>query len=197
MKMVSMKKTDEEETNRIRKERLMMQEFRVLSTDLLIGRDVIGAAERNVWLYFIQQHYRMPTRLLDWTNSPLAALYFSASSSRDDDGEFFLMGAYEFTIIRHANQIAKEIINKERSPYTYIFTFCDPRFVKALSVIVDWEAVENFPDYIMAVRPDHFDRRVSLQSSCFTFHVPKEKLISKENFPNLNDCWSQLWLRRK
>jgi hypothetical protein len=149
------------EEHRFETEKHLYQDFRVFSAGIRTG------LESEADIYFLQQHYRMPTRLLDWTNNALAALYFVCVEHDGEDGELFVMDAYELSKIGG------------------IATSRHPVFRDAVKALVDWSPPDVLPNSIFPVRPDHFDRRMSLQRSCFTFHVPKEKVLMPTNYMSL------------
>jgi FRG domain len=156
------------EEERLQTECRLTQQFRVQSSGLRAGRD--SEAE----IYFLQQHYKMPTRLLDWTTNPLAALYFAVSKDADKDGEVFAMDTFQLT-------------EKQRPPGGKgIGTQRNKHFREALEVIFHWKDVKDFPDYIMPITPDYMDARINFQRSCFTFHVPKQPVLTSMENKSLN-----------
>jgi hypothetical protein len=50
-----------------------------------------------------------------------------------------------------------------------IATSTHPTFSNGIKRIVEWTD-DPFPEFIIPVRPANFDRRITLQRSCFTFH---------------------------
>lgn len=51
------------------------------------------------WL-FIMQHHGVPTRLLDWSESPLVALYFAVEEGNENDGSLWVLAPCELN--KHA-----------------------------------------------------------------------------------------------
>jgi hypothetical protein len=129
-------------------------------------------------IYFIQQHYRMPTRLLDWTTSPLAALHFAVESNEGSDAALFAMDAHDLGPGQNGKR-------KDGGDFQGIATSRDPDFVKALFPIFRWKDRSDFPGFILPVRPDHFDRRIALQRGCFTFHPPDRGTLTKNEVRTL------------
>ena len=117
------------EEDRFTKEKHLNQDFKVLSAGLRTGR------ETDADIYFLQQHYRMPTRLLDWTTNPLAALYFACAGDEDEDGELFAIDVYRLSPIG-------------------IATSRHPQFTGAIAALVEWKKATQLPKCILAVRPD-------------------------------------------
>jgi hypothetical protein len=160
------------EAKRLKLEQHLTQDFRAMSAGIRRGNE--GEAE----LYFLQQHYRMKTRLLDWTNNALAGLYFAVSSHSDKDAALFIMDAYQLG----PTQKGKYDDGKD---FEGIASSRNPVFQTALHVIFRWEDVGKFPNFIFPVRPDYFDRRITLQRGCFTFHVPNGGVLSNNHNPTL------------
>lgn len=163
----------EDEAARLKLERHLSQDFRAMSAGLINP----NAGEPE--LYFLQQHYRMRTRLLDWSNNALAGLYFAVASNQDKDGALFFMDAY---------QVGPSQKDAEGSGFQGIADSRHPVFTDALHVIFWWHTDEQFPDFLFPVRPDYLDTRIRLQRGCFTFHVPKHPELTLAENRTLTAC---------
>jgi hypothetical protein len=159
------------EKERIELECQLNQDFKVQSAGLL------EASKNDAELYFLQQHYRMPTRLLDWSLSPLAALYFAVSDAAQHavDGALFMMDAYRLAPRQKAEDFFRGVPTSRHA-----------QFKRALRPILDWDLdPKAFPNFILPVRPDHTEKRVALQKGCFTFHVPEHPILTEEQCDSL------------
>jgi len=156
------------ESQRLEKEQQLNQDFKVHSASLLSGNP------SDTELYFLQQHYKMPTRLLDWSTSPLTAFYFAVSEEDHVDGSLFMMDAYQLAISQGAD---KDIDNGFRGTPTSSL----PLFRKAIETFKHWKKADTFPKYIIPIRPYYTDKRILLQKGCFTFHVPDQGELSERH----------------
>ncbi len=75
-------------------EHSLLIKFRQSAT-MLVDRPPVDSFD---WL-FLMQHYGVPTRLLDWTESPLVALYFCVNSDPEKDGAIWILKPSELNKI--------------------------------------------------------------------------------------------------
>lgn len=102
------------------------------------------------WLT-IMQHYGLPTRLLDWTQSPLVAAYFALNN--DNDG--VIWGLYPFRL----NQLEAGIDRVQTIRSEEIEPFVRGAF-----------SAEDCPSQARAIYGETIDIRMLVQQSTFTIH---------------------------
>ncbi|MFM9274629.1 FRG domain-containing protein [Pseudarthrobacter sp. NKDBFgelt] len=69
----------------VRDEKPLMEEFKRDAIPLLTRADLSGWSLTEWDWMFIMQHYHVPTRLLDWSESPLIGLFFALDETGVDD----------------------------------------------------------------------------------------------------------------
>jgi len=154
----------DDEDRRLHLERELLSQFRTAGAVFL--RDLT-----EVEIYFAAQHHRMPTRLLDWSTNPLAALFFACDGQPTKDGFVYAMDARK-VIASDAKQA-----NDERL-YQAVMTMRHP-FVKYAIGLSFWnKAKDAHPAHILPIRPDVVPGRIGQQSSAFSLHMHRADPIT-------------------
>lgn len=128
------------------------------------------------WL-FLMQHYGVPTRLLDWSESPLVALYFAVENIEkhaEDDGSLWLL--YPSLLNKNAN-----INNKEEADY--IPSFDDEELTSySVESLKSNRRTQLYPLATIATRNNS---RIQAQQGVFTIHhhenIPIENIGDKKH----------------
>jgi FRG domain len=142
---------DNDEHSRLQLERHMLHEFRSSGATDFDPNSFID-------VYFVAQHFGMPTRLLDWTMNPLAGLFFAVEdeAKHGTDGEIFVMNSVRVLPAAYPNRDVRGMRHSEvRTPISESF----------------WENPTIADRVILPIRPDNQPGRIGTQSSCFTLHM--------------------------
>ena len=132
------------------------------------------------WL-FLMQHHGTPTRLLDWTTSPLMALYFCVSEQQEKDGELWAMYP------EHLNKCSgmHGILLARSGIVRYL---AEETSWKKRDELVKRCEIGKIPESPVAVYPPMRFLRMASQLSAFTIHPkPSPSQTIPELLPDERD----------
>ena len=132
---------------------------------------------REPWdYYFLMQHFGMPTRLLDWTESALVAIYFTVRTSLErDDGCVWMLNPR--SLARAAKGYDNILSASEAAEY--------------LPPIWSHQALPPLP---AAIQPPFNSRRLAAQRGAFTIHGSDPAPL--DSHAPLRDALAQIIIRR-
>lgn len=123
------------------------------------------------WM-FLMQHYRMPTRLLDWSEDAFVALLFALKDHDESKGEnavVWILNPYELNkeYIWSNNLLENVIpnITDDREPFKQIYKMYSDRTEAGSGKLLK---------YPIAILPQQSNKRIIAQKGVFTLFPPVE-----------------------
>ena len=114
----------------------------------------------------LMQHYGLPTRILDWSSSPLIACYFALEKNREKDNDSIIW------------VLIPRKVNKQEGFGEYVYPIDAYTVQEMLTPAFksNFELEDKFKDKIIACHSVEKNLRMYSQQSSFTVHNSKKRL---------------------
>jgi hypothetical protein len=158
------------------REREMLRDFKIH-----LGTERQFAPNNDIDWIFIAQHHGLPTRMLDWTENPLVALFFAVERyDHPKDGKLFALNAWSLNTDvafspKHKAFDQADVVGLQTVPTT------DHRFFKKYVIDLVGTNVPRTPEAVfpMAFRPQSPFKRSMAQSGVFSIHGTEMRSLEK------------------
>lgn len=151
---------------RIKTDDLSRLEDRLFSGFAQYGNHLVSSYKSTWDILYVMQHHGLPTRLLDWSESLMTALYFAIrNSAEEEDAAIWVLDPYALNNI-DAKEEELDILEylDIMYPAGYYNYFVDTRMPE----------FGTFPLKTLAIGPTSPTSRIINQSGVFTFHNQRE-----------------------
>jgi hypothetical protein len=140
------------------------KESRLINRLRTYGIDYLRSGDTDWHVAFLGTHYRLPSRLLDWTSSPYVATYFACESAPSEDGEVWCVD--RVTVVRdHLKEPYGSILREQKG-----YTFTLDTLVRRLKPLTELDESGSSPAdrTLLFIEPPSMDQRIANQYAFFS-----------------------------